>query len=134
MDRRNVVIGGINTSDFNVFVDTTPDITLPKTDYKMLTIPGRLIPQFQKVPEEQTGSLPLVLNGLFKSNQERIDFEDQVIHRLSNEAVHIVELGSGVGTMHYCTLGNQIKISELFEDELIIKYTIDLTIVKTIKK
>lgn len=134
MDRRNVVINSVNTSDFNVYVDVTPDITLPKTDYKMLTIPGRLIPQFQKVPEEQTGSLPLVLNGLFKNNQERIDFEEQVIHRLSNEAVHTVELGSLVGTVHHCTLGNQIRISELFEDELIIKYTIDLTIVKTLKK
>lgn len=134
MDRQNVKIDGVNTETYGVLSERTPTIALPKDNYQKISIPGRIVPQYQKSVDKTSGNMTLELNGLFNSIEDRVTFETDIIHKVSNQPITIVEFDTSEGVEYHCLLSDQIEIEELFDDELLVKYTLGFSIELVLKK
>lgn len=139
MNRFNVKINGLDTESYNVLSQGNPRIELPKLNFKRLTIPGRIIPQYQKEPDKTPGTLELVLNGVFESEVERVAFETDILHKLNNQAISTIELESSKGVEYQCLLSSPIEIQEITNHTyaqgcVVVTYTLDFLIELYIKK
>lgn len=134
MERQNIKINGVNTKAYGVLSERTPVIMLPKDNYQRINIPGRITPQYQKSTDKTTGHMTLELNGIFKDIAERVRFETDIIHAVINQPINKIEFETSLGIEYHCLLADQIGLEELFDDELIVKYTLGFSIELFIKK
>lgn len=139
MKRQNVIINGLNTEDYGVLSQGNPVITLPKVNYQRLIVPHRSVPQYKKETEKTVGSLDLTLNGVFKTITDRVNFEADVIHTISNQAISVIELESAKDIEYQCMLDSPVEMQEItninFEQgEVIVTYKLNFTIEMYLKK
>lgn len=116
MQRHNVKINSLNTEDYNVLSQGNPRIELPKLNFTRLVVPHRIMPQYQQETEKTPGSLELTLNGVFTTVEERVNFETDVIHAISNQAINTLELGSSTGIEYKVKLESPVVTQEITDN------------------